>query len=301
MAVENPVRMNLKSSHYAQKYRTAPIKHLGIHTGKGSPEALSQMIQWPQELVSFAMEDLFDNQYSVDLSMFHSWLSVHKDTLKHVDIGELSGEGVGRLFKACDFPNLETLKLSRWQMGSSHYRSGRPLKFSSEDADYLLGSSLKHFSWVFVSRDRGPDGGWENFGEEEEEWLRAFANEAIARKSCLQEIFVDHDPKPKDVTPDSCYPWDLIDLIRDEVEPHGLKISYRRPAISREVWYDLLEEMEFDAAADLELEDAEDEMDEFYEQMDREAELVMMMQAMYERGVSDTLQNGATYREMGLW
>ena len=75
-------------------------------------------------------------------------LLTHTETLKVIDIGYLTTAGGGRLFRACDFPNLERLRLSRWQMDKA-------LKFSVEQSDALLGGpKLNIFGWDFGINDQ---------------------------------------------------------------------------------------------------------------------------------------------------
>jgi hypothetical protein len=123
----------------------------------------------------------------MDLPMFHSMLLGHKDTLKTIDIGYLSASGRDLPFLASDFPSLELLKLSRWQMKEN-------LKFSSAEADCLLASNLKTSEWDFSIYNRHSEE-WNDFGSGEEDWLRALARAAIAKKGTLKKIHVIFNPE----------------------------------------------------------------------------------------------------------
>jgi hypothetical protein len=108
---------------------------LSLSDYEESPEATAQLLQWPKGLVNFQFSSFYNNQFYTDLPIFRSMLLIHKDTLKTLDIGYLSHSGAGRLFKASDYPNLESLTLSRWQMQTD-------LSFSVSDADMLLAPNL---------------------------------------------------------------------------------------------------------------------------------------------------------------
>lgn len=168
--------------------------------------------------------------------MFHSMLLMHKDTLKSVDISYLSPRGRGRLFVASDFPQLEVLRLSRWQMK-------KDLEFSIEEADaLLLAPNLKTFAWDFGVYDQHTES-WTDFGTNEEEWLRGLAKAATARKAALKEIEITYNPEPFDAREEDGYPWDRMDRIRNEIRPYGITLAYSEPSLSKEDWLEAVAPM----------------------------------------------------------
>ena len=74
--------------------------------------------------------------------MFQAWLSSHSESLKSIDIGYLSRNGGENkhVFDTTVFHNLESLTLSRWQMGFQ----GELKPFTVENAK-LLGPKMKLF------------------------------------------------------------------------------------------------------------------------------------------------------------
>src|SRR5882757_5295785 len=132
----------MKTNAYAQKHRTASFSTLSLSDYEESPQATAQLLQWSNQLSHFHFGSFYNNRFYMDLPMFHSMLLMHKDTLKTIDIGYLSSSGRGRLFNASDFPRLEVLRLSRWEMEEN-------LEFSSTEADLLLAPNLKTFGWDF--------------------------------------------------------------------------------------------------------------------------------------------------------
>ncbi len=101
---------------YIQKHRTASFNTLSLSDYGESPQATAQLIQWPRQLSKFYFGSFYNNRFYMDLPMFHSMLSMHKDSLKVIHIGYLSSSGRGPLFNASDFPQLEDLRLSRRQI-----------------------------------------------------------------------------------------------------------------------------------------------------------------------------------------
>jgi hypothetical protein len=166
----------------------------------------------------------------MNYAMFHRMLLVHRETLRTINLGYLSSTGREARFKASDFPNLERLTLSRWQMVD--------LELSSVVADELISPKLAYFGWDFGIYDQHNEA-WTAFGDREEHWLREFARTAVKRKSALREIYVDFNPDFWATSEADGYPWDRMDSIRDEVAPSGLKVAYSRPCVTREAWLEI--------------------------------------------------------------
>lgn len=161
--------------------------------------------------------------------MLENMLLVHRNTLKHIDIGYLSCSGDRHLFNATSFPKLEFLGLSRWQMP-------RPIDFSVEHAN-ILGSSLKTFAWDFSIYDQHSET-WRDFGAPEAAWVRELAEIAISRKAALEMIAICYTPDDYwGSTEEDGYPWDRMDKVRDEtMKPNGLTLEYNKPSISKDEW-----------------------------------------------------------------
>ncbi|KAE8326020.1 hypothetical protein BDV39DRAFT_206406 [Aspergillus sergii] len=218
-----------------KKYRTATFTSLELTDYEESPEATKQLITWPKSLVHFHLGTFYDNPFYIDLPMLSEWLAIHKDTLKSIDIGSLSRGGGRRLFNACDFPKLEVLTLSRWHLAGWRPHHDEGLTFSPLHADLLLGASLHTFTLDFTVYDQHSEG-WTDFGEREEHWVRQVAKAAIARKAALRKIKIIFNPDYWDSTEEQGYPWDRMDRIRDEIQPHGLVLEYSEPALTKEEW-----------------------------------------------------------------
>jgi hypothetical protein len=192
--------------------------------------------------------------------MFTTWLLIHRETLTHVSLCILRGSSNNSLFDATLFPNLEFLQLSRWEMAS-------PVQFRIEDADSVLGPSLKTFSWAFFMAGYYDEEGI-SFGKNEISWVRQLVETAIARKAALTTV--------KIVLPEELYyfnkeeqaerPWEAMFDMRDKVMmPNGITLIYNAPMISIEEW-DLDRTKnndawrEWNAAAIHELEDPQSEL-----------------------------------------
>jgi hypothetical protein len=126
------------------------------------------------------------------------------------------------------FPQLEVLRLSRWQME-------KDLEFSCEEANVLLAPNLETFGWDFGVY---PHTSWTDFGNKEEDWLRGLAKAAITRKAALKRIEITYSPDPDlwGVKEEDGYPWDRMDRIRDEIRPCGITLEYSEPPLSKEDW-----------------------------------------------------------------
>lgn len=190
-----------------------------------------QLILWPKTLTVFEYSRYVHDVDYVDLPMVQSWLQVHKCTLRYINIGKVSAgfeEARGRLFNAKEFPNLEELHLSRWDMS-------RTLDSPMEDADLLLGPQLRKFKLGYMNYGAQRNPVVSDFGEREEKWLRCLAQVAIARGHCLQEIYTDFFTLEFGDLSDG-YPWDGLDRLRAEFQSPGLRVIYGRPTYTREEW-----------------------------------------------------------------
>jgi hypothetical protein len=169
--------------------------------------------------------------------MFENWLLVHQQSLTHIDIGYLNG--TSRLFNATLFPNLEFLRLSRWQMH-------RPIQFSPDDSN-VLGPSLKTFAWDFTIYDQHSES-WCDFGESEANWVKNLAERAASRKALLARIEIQFAPDSYwHATEEMGYPWDWMDRVRDQtLKPNSINLVYNEPLVSRDAWLKFVRTRELD-------------------------------------------------------
>ena len=163
--------------------------------------------------------------------MFQSWLSNHSHTLKTIKIGYLSTNGGDNkhIFDATLFPNLESLTLSRWQMG----HSGTLLPFDANN-EKLLAPKLRVFGWDFHIYDQHTES-WSDFGEGEVAWLRQLAKCASVRKAALKTIEIGFRPWDWDFVEE--YPWSRMVSIRDELrEGNGIDLVCDTPFMPEGEW-----------------------------------------------------------------
>ncbi|KAF2736402.1 hypothetical protein EJ04DRAFT_597134 [Polyplosphaeria fusca] len=156
-------------------------------------------------------------------------------SLKTISIGSLnhSGGEDKHIFNATHFPNLESLTLSRWQMGDGMSQ----LKPFSAGCANLLGPRLTHFKWKFNTDDWEYSKAWNDFGAREEAWVRELGKHAIARKAALKTVEIEFRPQEFERKESDGYPWDRMDRVRDEVmRPNGMDLVYCDPHISKENW-----------------------------------------------------------------
>jgi hypothetical protein len=228
----------MQKSDLESRTRTSPITELSLSDYEEGRIATRALIAWPKTLTHFTFGSFYNNKHTMDYTDFESWLSIHNLTLKSVDIGYLSGSGSSRLFNAMPFPNLESLKLSRWQQGWPHRTD--PLRFKAEDAN-VLGQRVKFFGWDFGIYDQHSES-WNAFGEDEEVWLTSLAKIAAAKKAALRTIKIYFRPDSYEVTEENGYPWDRMDRIRDKAcKNNGIELEYTPPTITKENWLDALD------------------------------------------------------------
>jgi hypothetical protein len=232
LEIPNRNKLALTNSSPPQTLRTAPFTSLSISDYNETPHATLLLLHWPKILTSFTFESFYSNPYTMTYPLFETWLLVHSTTLTYIDIGYLRSPS--RLFNATLFPNLEFLRLSRWQMHT-------PVQFVDEEDGNILGPALKTFSWSFTIYDQHSEG-WRSFGDAEENWVRRLGECAARRGAGLEKIEILFRPDDYWGTKEEMgYPWDRMDRVRDEIlRPNGVELVYSEPLISRDAWLEFV-------------------------------------------------------------
>lgn len=179
------------------------------------------------------MGRVYDKHNPIDLPMVKEMLVQHKDSLVELEIEHLPDESKGKPFDFSEFSALETLSLSRWHFASSKEK----LPDSKQVFEGCLSPPrLKKFKWSFnMMGSVWPQ--WDDFGEEEESWVRKLAQTAIARGSLLRDIQIAFRPEvSEDQVMDPEYPWDRMDALNEEFQSRGIAITYTEPSRDRELW-----------------------------------------------------------------
>jgi hypothetical protein len=222
-----------------RRQRTAPIESISLSDYEECPQSTEALILWPKALTSFTLGSFYTNPHTMDYPMLETWLSVHRETLRRVSIGFLANTGSTRLFNATLFPNLESLKLSRWQQGRM-WSTTEPFRFTADDAN-VLGPRVKCFGWDFNSNYY--DEPWSAFGENEVAWVAALAETAIARKGPLKTIRIYFTPDIDGVSELDGYPWERMAHVRDTIcKPNGIELCYKEP-LSKSSWLALVKKL----------------------------------------------------------
>ncbi|KAF2794133.1 hypothetical protein K505DRAFT_324955 [Melanomma pulvis-pyrius CBS 109.77] len=218
------------------KSRTSPIRELSLSDYEEGRIGTKQLLAWPKALTHFHFGSFYNNKHTMDYTDFESWLSIHSATLKSVDIGYLSSGGSSRLFNATLFPNLESLKLSRWQQGRS-WHLDQPLPFTADDAN-VLGPKVKFFGWDFGIYDQHSES-WDAFGANEEAWLTCLVETAAVQKAALKKIKIYFTPDPFETKEEDGYPWDRMDRVRDGAcRKYNIELEYNDPPMVKWQWLD---------------------------------------------------------------
>ncbi|KAF3396635.1 hypothetical protein DPV78_008000 [Talaromyces pinophilus] len=228
-------RSNSVSCLVDLNFKAASLTSLELSDYSDSPEALEKLLSWPVRLSKFTLAPFYHNVHYIDLPMIKQMLLQHRESLTDLDIGYLSPDGTGKFSHWSEFPNLENLTLSRWLFEASR-ENPNLREFQDELADYILAPGLKRFTLAFAIWDQHSEQ-WNDFGQEDEAWVRRLAQVALERKAALQEIRIQFDPEWWG--PDACqteYPWDRMDALNKEFQTRGIIITYTKPPVTREEW-----------------------------------------------------------------
>ncbi|ORY10989.1 hypothetical protein BCR34DRAFT_601742 [Clohesyomyces aquaticus] len=189
------LKSTLRMNPTQKLLRTAPITALSISDYEETTQCTAFLLQWPAALEHFQFGSFYNNPWTMTYPLFQSWLLIHRETLKSIDIGYLSRyeDSNSYIFNATPFPNLEYLRLS------------------SES--------------------------WNDFGENEETWVRSLGKAGIARETSLETNEIKFRLDYWYGMEQDDYPWDRMDHIRDELlRPNGRDLIYQTPPISKDEW-----------------------------------------------------------------
>lgn len=218
----------------ASKERSDSIRSIEIGDFNASPKVIEDFLSLPKKLEHFAMEDrsIGSSRHLGTLEDAVRALSPHKATLRTIRLRDLSPSLSG--FSLTGFDALEELDLAA---GCTGVEIGQEL---------LLAPRLRKFTWTFALEDNVSQGqNW--FNQQEEDWIRRFAQAATERGLSLREIFIDlprfDDNNEEGGLPDT-YPFDRMDRVASEIRGAGITLSYPTPPISREEYYALLRFLE---------------------------------------------------------
>ncbi|PGG97544.1 hypothetical protein AJ79_09159 [Helicocarpus griseus UAMH5409] len=218
-----------RKEHHAvltpEELRTAPFTSLSLHNFEGMPDTFAKLIEWPKELHHLDFRGFETTRRYIDVCVLYPLFAIHRDTLTSISNASRYST---QLFNAAEFPNLRFLRLSRWMMRLNWVDP-------AADAQVLLAPKLEHFGWEFSTPEE-PEL-WDDFGDDEEFWIREFARAAIARKVPLKTIEIIFSPDATTMDPeDSVYPWDRMDDINNVIRLHGVTLVYNEPPITRKDW-----------------------------------------------------------------
>lgn len=220
---------------------TASFTELNLSNFVQTLETLEALTRWPVNLEGFSFrlpsEYPYAGEHSLStytLGKLQPILAAQKATLTHVRIRELYSMGLEE-FNVTDFPKLRSLSLSHGLTGTDTTYVGN-----------LVAPNLREFHWDMTLEDQQLGETLGNFAQPEEDWLRALSAAAIDRKSALHHIRIQFSPEAfiyshERKTIHDKYPWDRMDQIGREVQPHGITISYNIPTVTKEEFREMLE------------------------------------------------------------
>ncbi|CAM1503149.1 Fc.00g079250.m01.CDS01 [Cosmosporella sp. VM-42] len=222
------------------KAGAASITELNLSNFVQSLEVLEALVRWPAKLEKFSFRLPSEYPYAGDyapsrysLGGLQPILAVHKATLTHIQIRELYSSGLER-FSVADFPNLQSLYLS-------HDLTGTNITFVGN----LVAPNLSKFHWDMTLEDQQCSETLGSFAQPEEDWLRAFCTAAIHHKSALRHVYIQFRPESYLYSSDrevvhKQYPWDRMDKIGREVQPHGITLLYNTPSVTRDEFQEMI-------------------------------------------------------------
>ncbi|KAI1461772.1 hypothetical protein F4805DRAFT_413318 [Annulohypoxylon moriforme] len=212
----------------------ASFSDLELSDYEENAKATAALIRWPRILRRFHFESFYNNRHYMDLIMFGSWLSIHKEVLEDIHIGYLAAGSKGKIIDLSQFTALKALSLSRYSFSDE-------LQYCATDAKLLLAPNLESFTWSFSIYDQHCES-WDAIGEKEELWLQQFAKIAASQSTPLKRIHIIFDPDYWGYSIQDGYPWDRLDRVKESCRQLNIELTYTKPAITKEEWLKHVEE-----------------------------------------------------------
>ncbi|KAH8900631.1 hypothetical protein GQ53DRAFT_835591 [Thozetella sp. PMI_491] len=218
---------------------TGTVTELRLTSFLHTPDFLKSLLRWPARLEKLAFEYEYAGRYGrFRPSMDETWgmsvlvdaISTHRKSLRCLSVANLPRQGI-EYADLSTFTSLEFLSLSSGVTGQN---------YSEHLLAHLAAPGLKTFRWD-LTNPYGQQSLYD-FGEREENWLRMLVQVLTARQVPLRHLRLEFNPNTK-----ICYtvmyeryfyPWDRLDDIARDVEPHGIVVSCNPPTITkRELWF----------------------------------------------------------------
>jgi hypothetical protein len=200
--------------------RTSTISSLSITNFRETPEALQHLLRLPRALQHFKFINIEYTSINWDFNIFPGLLYNHRTSLKSIEINLFSTSSQDANF--LPFTELETLKLSPTELECSPVTA----------CDNFLAPRLKRFIWNLTEYNL-KSGRWSDFGSHQRDWIIAFAQLAIDRKTTLTNIDIIFTPDERcypttrEQLRDWLNPWDFMDEARDAIAP-DIELSYNK-------------------------------------------------------------------------
>jgi hypothetical protein len=211
---------------------SSPLTTLSITDFSDSPAHLANLLSWPARLESFSFKHMYSNEFGPwTLATVLSALHQHKASLQTLCLG---GWFVQRGFawsSFAEFDRLQSLSLPACATGC---------RIGDVSWDVLQATRLQVFRWSLAREGEDCESLFD-FGQQHEDWLRAFAVGSWERKLPLRRIEIEYHPfmwsgreMEVGVSRPEVYPWDRMDRLKSEMQDMGILLSYDTPTVSRD-------------------------------------------------------------------
>ncbi|KAJ5172319.1 hypothetical protein N7492_004912 [Penicillium capsulatum] len=234
------------------KLGCGPFTKLQLTTCRDDPEAIWWFLRWPKALSDLTINIV--NEPDLTLNSLNRYLEPHRQTLQSLNIG-LVGYPPGMGLNVSQFPCLETLSLSRTQIGEEP--DSINLEWHASHAELLLGPKLRKFVLVMGYQGMCHINDW---GSREEQWIIQLARAAKDRKAALEWIEIVFEPSGPDPSfSEGAYgdwewtwewPWARFEWLEGEIGRYGIALDRSKPRWTRDEWLELTKQISLDEPSD---------------------------------------------------
>jgi hypothetical protein len=219
-----PSQITQSSDRFFSQRGFSPINTIILNNFKDTPDNLRRLLWAPSALRSFTFGPIIQHPgeppRSWSLCTVVDSLRVQRASLTTLHLTALR-EPWQHLINFSEFEALTDLSVSYWSTGC---RAGTERNF--------IAPRLKEFIWTFQPELPGEAESSLDFQQNQELWLRRFAETCLRQGVPLRRIHIQYNPAdcaPR-VTPRAeRWPWEFMERLRGGLKDHGIQVTFAKP------------------------------------------------------------------------
>lgn len=182
----------------------------------------AQLLRLPKHLKRVTFSAQAGYGYHTQLGLIFKAMEIQADSLEAVNLSYMDDK-IGSTIDLSRFEALKTLKMSWWSLT----QDPDSLAFDEALAKGLLGPALEDLTLEFNVNEQSQPG-VNSLSEAGITWIHEFGRLAAREQTKLKRICIDFHPEECGMS-DSYYPWDPLELVKDDLATRGIELHFKHP------------------------------------------------------------------------